>query len=312
MGKSRTLASSGENHLIKVTIGLCVKNNEKTVREAIDSIVNQDFPSEYMEIIIVDGGSQDRTMSIIADSVSKADAQVKMYSDEGKGLGVARQKVVDKAKGEYIVWIDGDVMVPKDFVRKQVDYMEQKPWVGVAPGKIEYTEGTFVATIQNLFQCTLKQMIGTDATIYRVESIRQVGGFDRNIKGADEDTDIILRIKAKGWSICINQKAKWYHHCRDTLRDLWDEHFWTGYGDHYICHKHKAFKLIRHQIPFLYFVVGLQHSLRAYELAHQKKAFLIPFLCFFKGIGWSFGFAKAHIDHYEPPKRNKLKKVSWL
>jgi len=43
------------------TIGVCVRNCEATIKEVINSIINQDFPHELMEVIIVDDGSEDRT-----------------------------------------------------------------------------------------------------------------------------------------------------------------------------------------------------------------------------------------------------------
>ena len=52
-----------------VTIGLCVKNNEKTVREAVDSIVDQDFCHDLLEVIVVDGCSLDLTLAIIRDAL---------------------------------------------------------------------------------------------------------------------------------------------------------------------------------------------------------------------------------------------------
>ena len=47
-----------------VTIGICVKNTEKTILDAINSILEQDYPTDLMEIIFVDDGSEDRTLSI--------------------------------------------------------------------------------------------------------------------------------------------------------------------------------------------------------------------------------------------------------
>jgi glycosyltransferase involved in cell wall biosynthesis len=56
---------------IMVTIGVCVRNADETIKEAIDSVIRQDFPHEHMEIIVVDGNSHDKTLSIIEDCLSK-------------------------------------------------------------------------------------------------------------------------------------------------------------------------------------------------------------------------------------------------
>lgn len=51
----------------KVTVGLCVKNSEKTVKDTVDSIIKQKYLPNLMEIIVVDGDSKDRTLSIVTE-----------------------------------------------------------------------------------------------------------------------------------------------------------------------------------------------------------------------------------------------------
>lgn len=277
-----------------------MKNSEKTIRETINSIVNQDFSHEQIEIIVVKGESKDRTMPIIKEILSKTDIRVKIFSDNGEGLGVARQIVVDEANSKYILWIDGDVVVSRDLIRKQVDFMERNPHVGISAGKMMFRQQTgVVGTLNALFQYTIEGRIGCHATMYRTKAIREIGGFDKEIKGASEDSDAQFRIKQNDWSVCVNQEARWYHNCRDELRDLWNERFWFGYGDYYMYHKHKnARRHIKNMAPFLFSISGLQHSLRAYKQTHLKKSFLLPILCFVMSISWLSGFVKARLDGY--------------
>lgn len=48
----------------KVTVGICVRNCENYIKDAINSILDQDFPHEFMELIFADDGSEDNTFSI--------------------------------------------------------------------------------------------------------------------------------------------------------------------------------------------------------------------------------------------------------
>lgn len=140
------------DHIINpiVTIGLCVKNNEATIKEAVDSIVNQDFPHELMEVIVVDGCSQDQTLAIINEIFSRTDIRFRIFS-ENKGLGFARQIVVDNALGKYIVWVDGDVILTKNYIEKQVDFMERNPKVAVAAGSFGLLpDDSYVATLEGV------------------------------------------------------------------------------------------------------------------------------------------------------------------
>jgi len=126
----------------KVTIGLCVKDSEKTVRESVCSIVKQKYPTELIQLIVVDGCSKDKTMAVINRTTEKTQVKVETYSDKGRGLGAARQIVVNKAVGKYIIFADADVKLFDDFTKKHVSFMEENPNVGVAFGKPMYQEGT--------------------------------------------------------------------------------------------------------------------------------------------------------------------------
>lgn len=300
-----------DRSVMKVTIGLCFKNAEKTIRECLDKVLNQDYPHEFMEIIMVDGKSIDNTAEIAKSLVSKSNISSRLYSDNGKGLGHARQIVLEKAKGKYVVWVDCDVLIARDFVRKQVEFMEKNPQAGVATGKYTYREGTYKTLIS--FIQGISKYLGSieythtkeyrglppnDASIYRVEAAKQVGGFDENIRGAAEDEDIIIRMRNKGWIILVNQNARFYAYTRGTWRGIWEENAWFGYGKHFIWHKHRNLLVRRLRIPLIDIYIGTKASLKAYRITHKKKVFFIPLVYFFSTLAWWSGFARAHFAGY--------------
>jgi glycosyltransferase involved in cell wall biosynthesis len=282
---------------MKITVGVCVKNNERTIKAAINSILDQQYPRELMQVIIVDGCSTDRTLHIISNLISKMDVSVEIFSDKGKGLGAARQVVFDEAKGDYIIFVDGDVELQKDFVQKQIDFMEKNPEVAAAIGKYMFREGNLVSTVWNL-SCHVVDQLGTDGTIFRLKALRQVGGFDKNIRGASEDKDVILRIRKKGWAFSANEKARFYHNCRQSLKEFWIEQAWVGSGNHYLNHKHGSLNPLWRRIPAGSFRYGLELSVRSYRLTNRKASFLVPPLLVLGNIAWWFGYIKAHVNGY--------------
>ncbi len=206
--------------------------------------------------------------------------------------------VVDRAKGKYVIFVDADVNLLPDFVKSHVNFMEANLRTGVAFGKPMHQEGTLVSTIIDLQSYVTAVIMGTEATVFRSEALKQVGGFDTNIKGAAEDRDLIVRIQAKGWQVSVNETARFFHKCRENLRDFWNEQLWFGYGDHYFNHKHKNTDASWHKLPFGVFIWGLRTASKAYESTHRKDSFLIPIQTAFGNIGWWFGFMKGHLDGY--------------
>ena len=98
----------------KITIGICVKNCEDTIKETIDSIINQNFPYNQMEIIFVDDGSEDKTLSIINYNIKNITIKSKIFHHKWRGLGASRNIIINNAKSDYIVWIDGDMIISNE------------------------------------------------------------------------------------------------------------------------------------------------------------------------------------------------------
>jgi len=284
-----------ENDLIQVTLGLVVKNAERTLGETIKSIVSQDFPHELLEIIVVDGISQDKTMSIVNKCFRKVDISLKTFATN-KGLGQSRQIVVDNAKGKYIIWVDGDIVLPKYYVRKQVTFMEGNPKAGVGVCYYAFKKGlSWIANIQNIPYVIDQQAAGP---IYRKDALEGVGGYDIEIKGACEDVDVVARIVAAGWSKAKNHDVRIYHNARETLKDFLKRAEWYGVGRHFLRHKHEHMRPLWWTTPLASFAAGLKKSKQAYKLEYKKEFFLMPFVLFLGAIFWWLGFTRSHFQGY--------------
>ena len=290
----------------KVTLGLCVKNIEATVAHTMRSILEQDFPHELMELIVVDGCSKDNTLRIIKRYLSSVDTKTRLFF-ENKGLGFARQIVVDNALGDYVIWVDGDMFLPRDHVRKQVEFMERNPTVGIGrarygiwpeSGPVAYLENIpFVVESLRHNKDVPLGICGTEGAIYRVKAMRQVGGFDTNIRGAGEDTDLARRILAAGW-VAQATDAAFYELCKESWKELWNQYSWWGCGGHYTFHKTRNLDIPIKMSPLGGFLAGILRFPLAYKLTGRKLLFLLPFHYAFKRLAFCYGFTKAHIEGY--------------
>lgn len=290
----------------KVTIGICVRNSALTLCEAVESIMKQDYPHDLIEVIFVDDGSTDNTLSIINHYASKMDMKVKIFHHEWKGLGYSRNIVVNNAEGKYILWVDGDMVLPKDNVRKQVEFMEQNPSIGI--GKAKYglmQQENLVAKLENIPYIVLdsrneplsSKLPGTGGAIFRVEAVRNAGGFDNQILGAGEDLDIAYRIKAFGWRI-ERTPAYFYEKRVRTWGDLWRKYFWYGQGLFQLYRKNRSIFSPFRMNPLAGLVSGILFALDGYRLTRCKSVFMLIFHYTFKSIAWFFGFIKAQIHSH--------------
>jgi glycosyltransferase involved in cell wall biosynthesis len=287
----------------KATIGICVRNGASTLCEAIESIMNQDYPHDLIEVIFVDDGSIDDTLSIIYDYASKMDMTVKIFHHRWKGLGYTRNVVVNNASGDYILWVDDDIILPPNYVTKMIEFMEINCNVAIAGGSYEMlNQKNLAAFLDNVEYVAYRyksgtNLPGTGGAIYRVEAIRQIGGFDDNIKGSCEDIDIAYRLANVKWAI-VRDLAPFYARGKKGWKEYWAHSIWHGYGAHYVRHKNKhTFSLSKMSTPIA-LIGGIIYSITAYKILKQKRVFLLPVYSMFKNVGWWIGFFKGHINGY--------------
>ncbi|MEM2613319.1 MAG: glycosyltransferase [Nitrososphaerota archaeon] len=287
----------------KVTIGVCVRNCENTIDNAIESILHQDFPHKLMEVIFIDDGSTDNTLSLIKSYLSKMDFNVKIFHHKWRGLGSSRNEVIKHASGEFIVWVDGDMILPPNYVTDMVRFMEENPNVAIAGGTYGMLgQKSLVAFLDNVEYVAYRlksgsNLPGTGGAIFRVKAIKDIGGFDEKIKGSGEDIDIAFRAKSVGWSI-VRDRATFYAYSKKTWKKSWQHFVWHGYGAHYLKHKHCHIISIPRMSPFFSLIAGIIYGILAYKVLKRKAVFLLPIYMLFKNFAWWHGYIKAHMDAY--------------
>ena len=84
-----------------------IYNVEKYVRTCIESIYRQGLEEKKFEVILVNDGTKDHSMEMIADIISQHD-NITVINQENQGISVARNNGIAIAKGEYILMLDSD------------------------------------------------------------------------------------------------------------------------------------------------------------------------------------------------------------
>ncbi len=94
----------------KISVIVPVYNVEKYLRRCIDSILSQTF-SDF-ELLLIDDGSKDKSGDICDEYVAK-DVRIKVFHKANAGVSSARNLGLDKAKGEFIFFVDSDDFLDK-------------------------------------------------------------------------------------------------------------------------------------------------------------------------------------------------------
>lgn len=91
---------------IKVSVIVPVYNLSEYISSTLDSIINQDF--NCFEVIVIDDGSTDDSLEIINEKLSKSLIEYKVIHQENSGVSSARNRGIKEARGDYLVFVDGD------------------------------------------------------------------------------------------------------------------------------------------------------------------------------------------------------------
>lgn len=155
-------------------------NSQATLDATLESVVKQDFKD--WEAIIVNDGSIDKTEEIAMSWLAK-DNRFKYYSKQNEGLGKTRNFGISKAKGIYILPLDSDNLVEKDFVKKALKVFDGHSNIGVIYGDAEYfgeKTGIWKVEEYKIEKILIHNYIDACA-IYKKELWEKVGGYDQNM-----------------------------------------------------------------------------------------------------------------------------------
>lgn len=122
----------------KVTLIIPVYNSEKYISKCLDSILNQTY-KDY-EILIVNDGSKDNSKQIIDKYKDEYPEKIISIEQENKGVSVTRNESIKKANGKYIMFIDNDDYLDKDYIETFVNEIEKEDYDIVLGGYRRITE----------------------------------------------------------------------------------------------------------------------------------------------------------------------------
>lgn len=118
----------------RVSVSIPVFNEEKYIIATLQGFLNQDFPKDLFEIIVVDNNSTDKTKRLVkefAERFPKLD--IKLVNEKQQGQIFARKKGIDMGqKSTYLLSLDGESLVPQNFISQSIKTLQKRNVDGVA------------------------------------------------------------------------------------------------------------------------------------------------------------------------------------
>lgn len=195
-----------------------VYNRPQEIRELLESMDNLQFPGDF-EVVIVEDGSGISSESVVEEFRERL--QVSYYFKPNSGPGSSRNYGMERAKGNYFLILDSDVILPSDYLER-VDEFLQKSYCDCFGGPDAAHES--FSDVQKAIDYSMtsifttggirgKRSSGFQPRSFNMgiskEAFQATGGFGRIHPG--EDPDLSLRLEKAGFTTCLIPNAKVYH-----------------------------------------------------------------------------------------------------
>lgn len=301
------------NYYYTIAIIIPTLNEEKFIARCLDSVICQSYPFEDMDVMVIDGGSKDRTIEIVQEYQKKY-SNIRVLNNPGRIQSIASNIGIQSSTAPYIVRLDAHALYKPYYIEGCIKGLEGDSKRGNVGGQWDIQpQNDSLWAITNAILNYSKFGIG--GASYRIGTkagdvdtvpfgsfprtmIEKIGGM-RDDLPRGEDNEFNSRIKRAGYSIYFDPAIECIYYARPTLKASCRQMYANGESIGHLFYVDRDSIGLRHMIPLI-FVIGIIGgtilSLVFFPFVYLLLAGLcLYFLCDFvasllaaKEHGWKF------------------------
>lgn len=253
-----------------VAVVIPTLNEEKFIAKCIDCLIIQTFPFEKIDLMVVDGGSYDKTHEIV-ESYQKRYSNIRYIHNPKKIQSVAFNIGVKESSASVIVRLDAHAIYNKDYIEKCIEGLKADNTRGNVGGRciILPFNDTLWANANAILNYS---RFGIGGSAFRVgmkpayvdsvpfgtfprSIIEKVGGMREDLSRA-EDNEYNSRIRKAGYKVYFDPEIVSSYYARPTLCTSCKQMYANGESIGHLFYVDRESIGLRHLIPLL-FVVGI-------------------------------------------------------
>jgi glycosyltransferase involved in cell wall biosynthesis len=297
-----------------LSIVIPCRNEEKFIARCLDSIIYQDYPKENLEVLVVDGASEDGTKEIVKDYSQKFPF-IKLLENPKKFTSFGLNVGIKQSRGEIIIRMDAHATYRKDYIFKCVKYLKEYnadnvggiiktlPVINTIVAKaiaISLSSSFGAASDFRIGSSTAKEADTVFGGCYKREVFNKIGFFNENLIRS-QDLEFNLRLKGAGGKILLVPDIVSYYYPQSALFAFLKHNFSDGIWAIYPLKFVKIPFKLRHYLPLI-FVLTLPLSILPYilvslffslKIAIKEKSplyfFVLPIVFASRHFGYGFG-----------------------
>lgn len=251
-----------------VSVVIPIRNEENYVDMFVKSVLKQDFPKENLELIFVDGMSEDKTLDILK-SYRRIYDFINIYTNYNKTVQYALNIGIKNAIGDIIVRMDVHSEYSEDYISKCVEYLNKTGAQNVGGPMVSRGKTPIQKVIAAAYHSSFalgggkfheENFEGYADTVYlgafKKETLLKLNMYDENLPRSEDD-DLNFRLLESGGKVFITPKIKSIYYPRSTYKDLFRQYYEYGFWKVAVIKKHHKPARISHLVPasFVLFIL---------------------------------------------------------
>lgn len=254
----------------KVAVIIPTLNEESFIARCLDSVIDQSYPFEDMDVMVIDGGSTDRTIEIIQEYKLKY-SNIRFLNNPGRIQSIAFNIGVQNSTAPYIVRLDAHALYKSYYIEGCIKGLKGDSNRGNVGGQwdIKPQNESLWATTNAILNYS---KFGIGGASYRVGAqagnvdtvpfgsfprkiIEEIGGMREDLPRG-EDNEFNSRIKKAGYNIYFDPSIECIYYARPTLKASCKQMYANGESIGHLFYVDRESIGLRHLVPLL-FVAGI-------------------------------------------------------
>ena len=246
-----------------VSVVVPMRNEKRYIERCLAALVTQDYPADRIEILVVDGMSDDDSAERVR-RLARTDPRITLLENPHRITPVAFNVGIRHARGEIICIVSSHAIVASDYVRRCVEALAATGADNVGgPMRAEsdtYTGRAIALATGSPFGVGGARFHYADTpqwvdTVYMGAYPRavfdRIGLFDEELV-RNQDDELNFRLTRAGGKIWLDPRIQSVYFSRSNLRALWKQYFEYGYWKVRVIQKHRRPASPRHLVPMLF------------------------------------------------------------
>lgn len=274
-----------------VTILMPIRNEAAFIERSLGAVLAQDYPADLLEVLVIDGMSNDGTREIVTKMLSSR-INARLLDNPGRIVPTALNIGLAEAAGDVIVRVDGHTLIAEDYVTRCVEALDASGAQCVggpmrAVGETAFGEAVALATSHPFGVGGSRFHYATEPvevdTVYMgtwpCQVFSQVGCFDEEMV-RNQDDEFSYRLGAAGGRIWLDPRIRSTYYTRPTFRSLWRQYYQYGYWKVRVFQKVPGSARPRHWAPPLFALGVVGGLLVAALIPGLRLAYLVGLLVY--------------------------------